>query len=277
MNKEVSRATRAINNANIAVYPVDARGLIGAFGTNPAAASAPYSGKTPPPVFTTMATTHPNQDTMRTIAEDTGGRAYFNSNAIGEAVHRAMDDGRVSYVLGYYSTHAEADSKFRKIDVKVTRSGVDVRHRGGYLALPPPVHKDSKARLEALGRVMQSPIEATNIGVVAEIQREDGAPANEGTLVIRLDASALTWEQKKESREGAIDIVIAQSTPKGEYYKIKETTVNLIADPERYKQMMEEGFTLSSKFTQRPDAYRLHVIVSDATSQAVGSLVIPIQ
>ena len=137
MNKEVNRATRAINSADVAVYPVDIRGLIGAF-VNPATATATVNRGAAPTaqVFTTMAYTHPNQDTMRTIAEATGGRVYLNTNAIGEAVRKAIDDSRVSYVLGYYSSRPEGDNRFRNINVKVNRSGVELRHRKGYLAAP---------------------------------------------------------------------------------------------------------------------------------------------
>ena len=53
--------------------------------------------------------------------------------------------------------------------------------------------------------------------------------------------------------------------------------MNLTADPERYEQMLEDGLTISSNFTAVPDAYRLHVIVSDVGSQSVGSLIIPIK
>ena len=87
----------------------------------------------------------------------------------------------------------------------------------------------------------------------------------------------VAWEMKKDVREGAIDVVIAQSEPGGTYYKSKETTVNLTADPERYQQMLTDGFTRSSSIAVRPTAYRLHVVVSDVASRAVGSLVIPLQ
>ena len=272
MNREVSRATRAINNANIAVYPVDVRGLIGAFG-NPAAVSAPYSGKTPPPLFTTMATTHPNQDTMRSIAEDTGGRPYFNTNAIGEAVRRAIDDSRSSYVLGYYPARTDLDGKFREITVKVNRSGLDVRHRKGYLALP--AAGAAKDRAEVLEGVVRNPLEATGIGLTAQIDRADGQAPNEANLVIQVDPASLTWVQKDAMREGAIDVLIAQSAPDGQTYKIKETMVSLSADAERYTQMAKEGFTLTIKVALRSDAYRLHVVVGDVATLATGSLIIP--
>ncbi len=273
MDQEVNRATRAINSADVAVYPVDIRGLIGAF-VSPAAATATVSRGAAPtaPVFTTMAHTHPNQDTMRAIADATGGRVYLNTNAIGEAIRKAIDDSRLSYVLGYYSSRPEGDNRFRNINVKVNRSGVELRHRKGYLAAPLAV-RNSRARLDALGRVMQSPIEASGISLTAEIART----RNDGTVVVRIDPESLTWEQKKDVREAAIDVVIAQSVPGGKYFTIKETTVNLTADADRYQQMVEDGLTLSSNFTAAPNAYRLHVVVSDVASQSVGSLIIPLK
>jgi len=219
-----------------------------------------------------MATTHPNQDTMRAIADATGGRVYANTNAIGEAIRKAIDDSRVSYVLGYYSSRPEGDNRFRNINVKVNRSGVELRHRKGYLAAP-VASRNAKARLDALGRVMQSPIEASGISLTAEIART----RNDGTVVVRIDPESLTWDQQKDVREAAIDVVIAQSAPDGKYFTIKETTVNLTADPERYQQMLDDGLTLSSNFTALPNAYRLHIVVSDVASQAVGTLIIPIK
>jgi VWFA-related protein len=274
MNKEVNRATRAFNEADVAVYPVDVRGLIGAF-VNPALSNATnVRGAPVTNPFTTMATTHPSQDTMRQMAEATGGRVFLNTNAIGTAVRRAIDDSRVSYLLGYYSSQPANDNKYRSLNVKVNRSGVNVRHRKGYLALAPAPPRDPKARLAGLDPVMTSPIAASAIAISAEI---DKTSARDGTIVMRLDPASITWDMKNGLREGAIDVVIAQSEPDGKYYKIKETTVNLTADADRYRQMQDEGFTLSMGLALRPNAYRIHVVVSDVASQAVGSLIIPIK
>lgn len=270
MDTAINRAARAINGADVAVYPVDIRGLSPA--PNPTSATATTAkGSTAPQVFTTVATISPNQDTMRALAGATGGRVYFNTNAIGDAIRRAIDDSRVSYVLGYRSSRPENDDKFRNITVKVGRSGIELRHRKGYVASSVPA-RSSRARLDALQRVLTSPIEGSSIALAAEISRI----AQEGTIVVRIDPAALSWEQKKDVREAAIDVVIAQSTPDGKYFTIKETTVNLTADPERYQQMIEDGLTLSSNFTVMKNAYRLHVVVSDVASQSVGSLIIPL-
>lgn len=276
MQSRVSRATRAINAANVAVYPVDIRGLMGAF-VNVTQSNATVQrgtfgarGDTQAPIFNSLGTISPAQDSMRAIANDTGGRVFLNSNAIGESVGKAMDDARVSYVIGFYSQRT--DDKYHKVDVKVNRGGLDVRHRRGYLALTPPPQTDAKARLAALDRVMLSPVVATGIELLGGFDRN----GDQGMLTIKLNPELIIWQMNKEIRAGALDVVIAQSTPEGKYYKVKETTVNLTANPDQYKQMLADGFTLSSTMKVEPTAYRLHVVVSDVTSRAVGSLIIPL-
>jgi VWFA-related protein len=264
--REIDRATRAINNANIAVYPVDARGLMGAFAGDPAAKQQ---------VFASLATTHPNMDSMNRIAEATGGKAYFNSNAIGESVRRAMDDSRVSYVLGYYPSHNKWDNKFRELKVTVNRGGLDVRYRKGYIAVSAAAKQNSSARAEAMGDALQSPIEATGIGLTAQVAREPGQSASEGLLVVQVDAAAVTWEKRGDQWEGALDVLVAQSNSGGQYYKSMDTTVALNADDARHAQMLAEGFTLTHKLALRDNADRLHVVIRDVSTRAVGSLIMP--
>jgi VWFA-related protein len=278
LDREVSRSLRAINDSDIAIYSVDMRGLMPALNptTSTETIAMPTFGRAapkPPPSFNTMPTVSPNQDVMHQAVNATGGRAYTNTNAIGDSVRRAIEDGRVSYVLGYYSPREKADSKFHDIDVKVRRDGLDVRHRKGYVALPPPPKRDAKTRLAALERIMQSPVAASGIPLMAQV---DHNAAGEASLVLRIDPESLNWDQNKDVREGAIDIVIAESDANASYVKVLERTVNLTADPDRYKQMVAEGFTLSSAVKLRPTARRIHVVVSDVTSQVVGSLIIPV-
>ncbi len=104
----------------------------------------------------------------------------------------------------------------------------------------------------------------------------DRSSADEATVIVRIDPESLGWEQKKEIREGAIDIMIATSDSDASYAKVIERTVNLTADPDRYKQMLAEGFTLSSVVKLRPSTRRLHIVVADVASQVVGSLIIPV-
>lgn len=268
LTPEINRASRAINNANIAVYPVDTRGLIGAFTGPPPAPGTPAQ-------FTTLATVMPNMDTMRTIAENTGGRAYVNTNAIGDAVRRAMDDSRVSYVLGYYPSHGKWDGKFREIKVDVTtRKGLDVRHRKGYLAIPPQPQQTAAGRAAALGDAIRSPLEATGIGLTASVDRA-AAPSRDAMLTIQVDARSITWDKRGDEWAGALDVLVGQSDTDHAFVKSMDTVVNLGVNAERYAQMMTEGFTLTHKITLRQGVARLHIVIRDVPSRTTGSLIIP--
>lgn len=86
-------------------------------------------------------------DSLRVIAEETGGRAIVDSNDPYPLLHQILADTSAYYLLGYNSTEAPRDGKFHEITVRVKRKGVDVRARKGYWALSP----DDVARADKPG------------------------------------------------------------------------------------------------------------------------------
>jgi len=120
--------------AGVRIYAVDARGL-NLTGTNeteldPGRADAGSSLYAP-----TMdsGTSGPNS-----LAVDTGGFVTRYTNNFAQALERIAEDGQVYYLIGYRPTNADFNGKFRTIRVKVTRRGLTVRARRGYLAIPTP-------------------------------------------------------------------------------------------------------------------------------------------
>ena len=87
------------------------------------------------------------QDTMEALAQRTGGKAYYNSNDLKNAIRGAIDDSKVTYVLGYYPAHNTWDGKFHELKVQVDRKGANVRRRLGYFAFAdqPLTDKEKKA------------------------------------------------------------------------------------------------------------------------------------
>ena len=77
------------------------------------------------------------QDTLRSIADETDGRAIVNQNDVGPGLAQIVRDSSFYYLLGYNSTQAPQDGKFHPIQVRVRRRGADVRARKGYWALTP--------------------------------------------------------------------------------------------------------------------------------------------
>ncbi len=73
-------------------------------------------------------------DGARYLAEESGGIAVVNTNDLQGGIERMVRDTSSYYLLGYHSTNTRTDGKFRRNDVKVSRSGVRVVHRNGYFA-----------------------------------------------------------------------------------------------------------------------------------------------
>jgi len=99
---------------------------------------------------------------MMLLADRTGGRAAFNTNDIQSSIRRAIDDARVSYSIGYYSSYDKQDGRFRNIKVKVDRPGVEARYRKGYFAFGAAQSND-KIRQAELRTAFWTPVDATAV------------------------------------------------------------------------------------------------------------------
>ena len=115
----------AANRNNTAIYSVDPRGLTPfEFGIDEAV------GPNQDARMLRM-----TQDSLRSLSEETDGRAIVNRNDIGPGLAQIVRDSSYYYLLGYNSTQAPTDGKFHQISVRLKRRNVDVRARRGYWAL----------------------------------------------------------------------------------------------------------------------------------------------
>ncbi len=114
------------NRQNVSLYPVDPRGL-----------AAFEFDLSEPSVGNDMDRQYLNatMDSLRTLAENTDGRAIVNRNDLAAGMKQIVRDSSAYYLVGYSSTIAPSDGKFHEIKVKVKRPGVQVRARKGYWAL----------------------------------------------------------------------------------------------------------------------------------------------
>jgi VWFA-related protein len=112
------------NRANVSFYPVYPRGL--------AVFDSPIGPRRPPSAQADRRNLTSRHDSLRELAVNTDGLAVINTNDIEGAMHRIVSDLTSYYLIGYYSSNAKLDGKFREISVRVSRPGVDVRARRGY-------------------------------------------------------------------------------------------------------------------------------------------------
>ena len=118
---ELAELTRAANRANATLYTIDPRGLVA--GADIDEEVEPYDWD----VYVRK-----TQDSLRTLAELTGGIAVVNQNDFDKAIQRIDAETSDYYVLGYYSSNPDPLRRNRRIEVKANRSGADVWSRTEY-------------------------------------------------------------------------------------------------------------------------------------------------
>lgn len=272
---EIRLATRALGEANVAVYPIDAGGLATSFLSAPVARAGPPSGPTTRTPFTPLGMRMPARDAMQLLAEETGGRAFYNTNDIAGAVRRSIEDTRVSYLLGYSPSHGRWDGKFREVKVEVRRSGVEVRHRRGYLALAQPAGRDDgTSREQALRLTLRSPLPETGLGLTVQLQAAGPEAPAETAVVLRIDPRGITLQKSGDRFLGTVDVLIGQGLPES-FIVDAYLTLNLKLTARQHEQVMREGIVVGRSITLRAGAHRISVAARDLPSGATGSVFIP--
>ena len=123
---DLRRVFQTATRFNTSIYTVDPRGL--------AAEEFDLSGPTVG-IQTNLRQLRRTQDTLRILAEETDGRAIVNQNDFRPGLDQMLSDSNAYYLFGYNSTLEATDGKFHKIDVRVSRPGVNLRARKGYWAI----------------------------------------------------------------------------------------------------------------------------------------------
>ena len=271
-SEEIDRTVRAMNNANLAIYPVDARGLVTDSrysaerrgSANRKKASMPKS---------TMARVNKNQDSMRELASRTGGRAYLHTNDLSKAIREAVQDARVTYTLGFYPIAEKFDGKFHELKVKVNRPGASLRYRKGYFDVSEQP-QDEKTRKTELNDAVWSPLEASGIGLVVNIQRDPAKPKTMNVFV-KIDARAISLEQQGERWAGRLDMLFVQKDDRGGQFNGTSDTMELQLQRANYEKVSKDGLTYKKAVEMASQANQLRVVVRDAASGTIGTVTIP--
>jgi VWFA-related protein len=260
---EIERAARALTDANLAVYPVDARGLM---------APAEYGPERETIGREARFSDRSGQAAMQALAERTGGQAFYNSNDLGRAFQRADEDSRNGYSLGYQPSHDEWNGKFREIAVKVDRPGVRLRHRRGYFALPGEP-ADEWYRRDALEAAKWSPVDATRVGLTVRVVPSGGRGLG---LELRLQTRDLSLRPIDGSWRGKLDVWLVQLGPGDELLDTLSQVAELRLTGADHERAREGDLPLMARLERTEKAALLRVLVRDVSTGALGSLTIPL-
>jgi VWFA-related protein len=164
---QLRAAINAAVRSNVSIYAVDSRGLE-AFppGGNSTSASlrgtSAYSGAA---VQNDLDSNFASQETLVTIANDTGGKAFLDTNDFSKAYSKVQADSETYYVLGYRSSNPSRDGRFRRITVKLNRSDVKLEYRMGYYGPRDFQHFTKEDREQQLQEELMSELPNTDLPV----------------------------------------------------------------------------------------------------------------
>jgi VWFA-related protein len=162
---ELRAATNAAVRSNMAIYTMDMRGLqalvAGGEAQNASMrGTSAYSGQSTISALNSNFTT---QETLVTLASDTGGRAFLDSNDFSQVFKGVQQDTSTYYLLGYRSTNPARDGRYRRITVKVNAPGAKIDYRKGYYAPADYQHSTKEDKELQLQEELASDLPTTDL------------------------------------------------------------------------------------------------------------------
>ncbi|MGB6961245.1 MAG: VWA domain-containing protein [Candidatus Acidiferrum sp.] len=267
---------RVLSPAQIAAYPIDARGLL---------ARTPFQMKQDGIDFDQVARngeSMPAQslqpignDTMQKLAQETGGEAFLNTNDITGAIRRAVEDSAVTYTLGFYIDAESLDGKFHELKVKVKSAGLDLRYPKGYFAL-----KDAPATADERHNnflaALRSPLDSSSIPVQVRVLRVEEPLPHCLSLFGLIDIHNVRLEQKGGLRKGAVEVATIEQDETGKILRQSASRINLNFMETQYLSILKSGFTFHQFVQPQAGATTLRIFVEDPSTAQLGSLIIPL-
>jgi len=259
-HSEILETASLMAASQMAVYPIDVNGLV---------ADTPFStGR--------VLTRWDRQDAMEDIARQTGGLAFSGSNDLKSAMLRSIQEGTNYYTVAYAPTNPDWNGKYRKIEIKVKRPHVELRHRSGYYAVSQPEFKGDEAAKMLASAMLPTVPESTML-----LLRVQVLPPDQDHRAVRIDyaveAQDIAFTDVSGKRKhAAIDFMAAawdkHNQDIGHVTDKMETSIR----PEVFDQVMKTGLPMHQELELKPGSYLLRLGVIDRGSQKIGTVDVPL-
>jgi len=281
--EQIAEAAQSLIDAQIAIYPIDARGLMPSSlfdaanrGTDKFGRSLGRPGRMGTAMSNESAELTNVHGTMQEMAERTGGKAFYNRNDIDNAIRRGIEDGSTYYTLAYYPSNKDWNGKFRKIKVKVAREGVKLSYRIGYFAVDPKAFTEQNPKQQAIrfGEALDldSPV-STGLKFRARVLPPSDQTGNKVLVDFFLDPSAISFDDQSDGLHHAtIDCVVRAYTAKGRLVKTESITIRASLKPETFAKVMQTSFPCQQHVELPTGAYLLRLGARDNRTGLLGTV-----
>lgn len=269
---ELRAATNAAVRANLSIYTMDIRGLQAIVPGGEAQSASmrgtsAYSGQA---MLAAFNSNFSSQETLVTLAGDTGGRAFLDSNDFGRVFKGVQEDTSSYYVLGYRSTNPARDGKFRRITVALKRPGVKLDYRRGYYAPADYQHSNKEDRERQLQEGLASELPSTDLPVylsAAYFRLTDGKFYVPISIVV--PGSEVPFVQNSDQDKATLDIIgVVQDANKRPVDEMRDTVKLAVRTS---AQVRQKNVQYNNGYFLPPGKYHLKFVVRENQTGRMGS------
>lgn len=292
---ELAATAAQLSQARVAVYPVDARGLIANLQVTPGRPedSGAFTSQIVPSIQSpgsnfgaeeltrTAPLVRDSHIAMAEIAQDTGGRAFYDHNNLAAAVEAGVADGNSYYTLGYYPKNKNWDGQFRKINIKAERKDIRLRYRSGYYAIDslqltgPVDARPEKSRVQELVQAIKEPLPATGVTFWAHLIPPRAGDSSTYVEFL-VDSKTISFAETALSHDCNVDFATFTVDSNG---KLSDTVVKNVAmslTASQYAAVRKKGLPFRLQISSRPEHGNLRLAVRDNRTGLLGTLIIPV-
>ncbi|HZO51423.1 MAG TPA: VWA domain-containing protein [Bryobacteraceae bacterium] len=275
-NESQLRSTvNAAIRSNVAFYPIDARGL----AAEAPAGNASVGSAQGDSLFTGRAQRqrrdkfNAQQETLDTLAADTGGKAMLDSNDLATGIVQAQQSFSSYYILGYYSSNPAEDGRYRRVEVKLkSPEKYKLEYRAGYYA-PKTFDKytstDKERQLEEALR-LGDPVTGLPMAIEVNWFRR----AKDRYIVpvaVKIPGSVIPLARKKEREEAQLDFIAEVRDARGRTVASVRDFIRIRLSGENTGQLARKLLQYDTAFTLPPGGYRLKFVARENENGRLGT------
>src|SRR6266704_2134643 len=272
----VRTTTNLLSDAQVAIYPVDARGLTGNLISDPSDTGRDANGRMALTVDAHMNANSKEvferfnkEDSLAKVAQETGGRVFLNTNDFDRAIVESVRDSSTFYQVGYYPDHKKWDGKFHTIKVNVAGDGLAVRHRRGYYATDP--EKWRKSGEEEMKAALEKDI-ISSTGVLFYARAMPPSGKADVKVEFLVDPHTIAFEVQSENQhECNLEFQVQAFTPEGKLVKAEVQQAEAPLKQDTYDRVQKNGLPMPVSIRLAPGQYMLHLGVRDNRTGQFGT------
>jgi VWFA-related protein len=265
-------ATNSAVRANLSIYSVDMRGLqaispLGDASTGSIRGASAYNGQA---YQNNLDSNFNTQEVLSTLAADTGGKFYGDSNDFAPAFQAMENDTAQYYVIGFRSTNQLRDGRYRRLQIKVNRPDVKLEYRPGYYAPADYQHSNHEDRERQLTEQLESDLPATDVPVYMAAYYFQLAPDRYYIPVsLIVPGSQIPFVKGGDRDKATIDIIGEVKDMAGRVEGDVRQTVKLAIDQQQ--QVSRKNVQYTTNFTLPQGKYHVKFVVRENLTGHMGS------